>query len=75
MADAPHGSCGPKSDNKRITAARIALLGLCNGLGEFDQSEAILSKIIDESDSVEENVYARSWERFLKRNIGETNQV
>ena len=44
-------------DSKRITAARIALLGLCNGLGEFDQSEAILSKIIDESDSVEEKIY------------------
>ena len=43
-------------DSERITAARIALLGLCNGLGEFDQSEAILSKIIDESDSVEEKI-------------------
>jgi tetratricopeptide (TPR) repeat protein len=44
-------------DSEHIKAARRTLLGLCNGFGEFDQSEAILSKIIDESDSVEEKIY------------------
>ena len=51
-------------DSEHIKAARRTLLGLCNGFGEFDQSEAILSKIIDESDSVEEKM-------FMYKELGE----
>ena len=44
-------------NSMHIKAARLALLSLSNGLGEFDQSEMILSKIIDETDSDEEKIH------------------